>query len=331
VRGGSGVTTVLVTGANGFIGARLCRFLAGREYRVRALVRATSDLSALAGAEVELIRGDITDPASLIPALTGVERVIHLAGVTRARNRAAYERVNVTGTGNLVQAAAAGDPARLVFVSSLAAAGHARRGSPLTEEDKPRPIGHYGRTKHAAELVCRAVAPADLEIAIIRPAIVYGPWDDDLLTLYRLASRGWVPTVPGDIRASMIHVDDLVDLLERAGRVEAAAGRTYFAAGPEAHPMRHVVRLMAQAQGRRVRFVPVIPHLLYPLALLNELLLVFGIGSRVFRLSRLQDYLHRFWTVDPAAAMRDLQWDPRVGLEQGIAETAAWYTGHGWL
>ncbi len=323
--------TVLVTGANGFIGAHLCRALAARDYRVRALVRRTSDLQALNGAAVELVYGDVTGADTLLPALRGATTVFHLAGVTRAVTREEYDRVNVTGTRNLVRAAAAEGLERFVLVSSLAAAGPASEGAPRTETDDPRPVGMYGQSKREGEIVCLNEAPGSMRVTIIRPAIVYGPYDDDLLVLYRTARRGLAPTVPGDICASMIHVTDLVDLIERAGRFPVAAGRVYFAADPEPYWMRDIVRLMGRAVKRRVRFFPVIPVCLYPLALINELLLRVGGGLPVLTRSRLHDYRHRFWTADPSAAIRDLDWKPAIDIAQGIRTTTAWYREHGWL
>jgi nucleoside-diphosphate-sugar epimerase len=321
-----------VTGANGFIGSHLCRHLLTAGYRVRALVRRTSDLTALSGVGIDLVCGDVTAPAGLAPILAEADLVFHLAGITRGRNQAEYDRVNVTGTRNLIEAAlGAGTIERFVFVSSQAAAGPARRDAPLTEAVPPAPIGPYGRSKLAAERICLATITGQTELTIVRPVIVYGPRDDDLLALYRLVRRGLVPTVPGDILASMIHVDDLVDLLERAGRLPVAAGRTYFAADPEPYRLRQVAGLIGRALGNRVRFFPLIPHLLYPLALLNEPFRRLGAGSRALALTRLKDFLHRFWTVDPAAAMTDLEWTPSTVIEEGIAATTAWYREHNWL
>ncbi len=322
----------LVTGANGFIGSHLCRYLLARGYRVRGLVRRTSNLDPLEAAPIEYAFGDLTDPAGLARALDRVELVFHLAGITRGRSRTQFEHANVHGTRTLLQACVEqGRIERFVFVSSLAAVGPSPHGEPLIEETEPRPVGPYGVSKLAAERICRVEAPPSLPVTIVRPAAVYGPWENDFYTLFRYARRGLAPRVPGDTRSSLIHVHDLVDLLERAGRIEAAAGRTYFAADPEPYWMRDIQRLIGGALDRRLVPVVVPPLFLYPVTLFNELLLSLGLGIRVLTLARLRDLSQRFWIVDVSAAQRELEWQPAIQIGEGIRDTVSWYREHGWL
>ena len=196
--------SALVTGATGFVGSHLVDALVAENWRVRCLVRRSSDLRWIPQQRIELAYGGLDEPAALGNALGGVEVVFHLAGVTSALTRDGYFRVNVDGTRRLVEVVSKHAPgALLVLCSSLAAAGPARTGRPLTEADPPIPIGPYGESKLAAE---RLVGSSGLRHVIVRPPAVYGPRDRDMLHAFRLAACGWAPRIgPSSQRISLVH------------------------------------------------------------------------------------------------------------------------------
>ena len=224
----------LVTGGQGFVGSHLCERLVAQGHRVRVLARPSSELRHLSGIEVEVVRADVTEPAGLPSAVAGCDVVFHVAGALRGLREQDLFRVNADGTRNLVGAAVAAEPrlARFVYVSSLAAAGPSLGGStPRTEDMPPEPLTWYGRSKLAGESAVRSVA--GLSWTILRPAIVFGPRERDLLRYFRLARRGCLPVVGfSDRYYSLIYVEDLAEGLVRAAEAPAAVGQIYFLAGP---------------------------------------------------------------------------------------------------
>src|SRR5581483_5053988 len=159
---------------------------------------------------VEFVVGGLDDPDQLVRAVDGVATVIHLAAVTRARSEQEYYQVNAEGTRNLVKAlrAAQPRPKRLIYVSSLAAAGPAMDGVPVRVRDAPRPITAYGRSKLMGEEVCLAAA-SEMEVVILRPPAVYGPGDRDLFRCFKMAAYGILPVPTGPTRwIQFIHVHD---------------------------------------------------------------------------------------------------------------------------
>src|SRR5256885_15605303 len=182
---------VLVTGGTGFIGWHLLEALSGQKVQLRALVRCTSDVTHLAELDVERIEGGLDNRAALAHAVHGVDTVFHLAAATRARSEREYYQVNAEGTRSLVEAilAARPRPRRLVYLSSLAAAGPARGGHPVGPSDAPRPITAYGRSKLVGEQCCLAVGEKGA-VVILRAPAVYGPRDRDLFLGFRVAARG---------------------------------------------------------------------------------------------------------------------------------------------
>jgi len=244
---------VLVTGATGFIGSHLVERLALEGARLRCLVRRTSRLEGLPPG-VELAYADLAAGEGLEEAVRGARLVFHLAGVTKALSAESYYRGNALATAKLAAALACSE-ARLVHVSSLAAVGPSPDGSPLNEDAEPRPVSHYGRSKLEAERAVRDSAAASRGV-IVRPPVVYGPRDTDVLELLRMAARGWMPVV-GDpeARFSVIYVGDLVEGLLAAAACEQAAGRTYFLAYPVAVSWEQFARVAGSHLGRRPRLV----------------------------------------------------------------------------
>jgi len=324
--------TAFVTGGNGFVGSHLVRTLLARGYQVRVLVRSSSDLSALDDLDVDYVIGDITEPESCKDEIEGSDVVFHVAGVTAAPSKEAYWTVNVDGSRSL-----AGICSRLpslkrfVYISSVAASGPSRNGRPLRENDPTSPITLYGESKLAGENACREGLKGRCPLTVVRPGVVYGPWDRNLLRVHQLVNRGVLPHRMGDQRISLIHAEDLADLIERAGRLEVAADRTYFATDPTYCWTADMARLIASALDSRVILIPIPNLLLWAIVAVNWFLRKMGMGSAILTRTRMKDFAERYWIFDSARARRELEWSPARTLEEGIRDTADWYRRMDWL
>src|SRR5574340_25657 len=192
----------LVTGATGFVGSHLAERLVGEGWQVRCMVRRTSSLRWLPPG-VETVYGELASGEGVGEAVHGADAVFHVAGVTKARRAAEFYEGNVRATANLLEAA--GDVPRFVHVSSLAAAGP---GADLSEDNPPRPVSDYGRSKLEAEKLARGRA------VIIRPPVVFGPRDTDVLQIFRAVNRGRMVRIGRrDSFFSFIYVKDLAEAL----------------------------------------------------------------------------------------------------------------------
>jgi len=173
---------ILVTGATGHIGNVLVRKLLDRGEKVRALIWRGEDTTPLKNLDVEQVVGDVLDPASLEPAMRGVETVYHLAGIISimpGRNPFVW-RVNVEGTRNVLEAARHANIRRLLYTSSIHAIAHAPRGVAMDESlgfDQNNPYGEYDRSKATASLEVQNAAARDLDAVIVCPTGVIGPYD----------------------------------------------------------------------------------------------------------------------------------------------------------
>jgi len=260
------MATILVTGANGFVGSHLIPALADAGHRVVALVRddaaAATVLRRLGPARapsVEVRRGDVTKPGTLPPVLAGVDAVLHLAALARDwDDGATLRRVNTEGTRSLLAAASAAGVRRFVHLGALAVIDD--------------PVLHYASSKARAMALVRE---SGLDWTILSPSLLFGPRDGffNLLASLVRMSPGIVPiTGRGDARFQPLAIGDLARAAVMAIGDEAAIGREYPLGGPRTWTYREIVEEVLRGMGRRRLLVPV------PVALIR---LVAGLAEAV--------------------------------------------------
>jgi nucleoside-diphosphate-sugar epimerase len=310
---------IAVTGATGFIGRHVAAALAARGDHVRAIVRPDSPRDAPPDAEI--VRTALAMPA-LEAAFARCDTVVHLAGLVAASRDSEYVAVNVDAT-RAVADAARGAGARLVHISSLAAAGPAPPSRPRDEDDPPRPITMYGITKLAGE---RAVMDTPgLRWTVLRPGVVYGEGDRALLPLVRLAALPLIPLVGRPEGAYMfVHVDDLTRAIVAA--VDAGADRSICFVAHE-HPVRprelyEGLRKIVHGRGRIVRVpAPVV----WLLANAGELAGLIARRTMVLDRRRYNE-LYSEGFVCRVDRLRDtLGVVANTGLQEGLERSSSWY------
>jgi nucleoside-diphosphate-sugar epimerase len=306
---------VLVTGAGGFIGRRLLR------PGDRALVRTASTLPG------EVI-GDLLDTASLRAVCAGVGTVYHCAGYAHTFNSSdpdAHWRINHEGTRNLVEAAGLAGVKCFIFLSSVKAM--AEPGESRADEDWPgEPMTPYGQAKRAAEdAVMEVGARYGMHVVNLRLAMVYGRGGrGNLERMARGIRAGWFPPLPetGN-RRSLVHVDDVVAAIRLAADSPQANGRTYIVADAKAYSGRELYNTI-YANTRAVLSAPTFRWSVPAVLLRGGGVLGDVLGAVLRRplplssevVSRLLDSA---W-YSPARIERELGWQSRISLAEGVAE-----------
>jgi len=300
---------IAVTGASGFIGRHVVAALKARGDTIVPVARPFA-------------------AESLAATLRGADVVVHLAGLVTAPNDAAYFAANVDGT-RAVALAAQAEGARLVHISSLAAAGPDPASAARSESDPPRPITTYGRSKLESERVLKALP--DLRWIALRPGVVYGPGDRALLPLFRMAVSGYVPLVGRlDAAYGFVHIADCVRAI--AAAADSQVNReAIFVAHPHPAAVRELVEGIRDAAGTRARIVRV-PMPVTRLAAWAGDIAGAIVGRRMLINSRRYAELASEGFACRVDRLRDrLGIVAQVDLREGLAQTAEWYRSERWL
>ncbi len=321
--------TTLLTGGTGFVGAAVARTLLARGHHLRALVRRGSDRRNLAGLPVEMIEGDLTDPATLPAAVAGCRYVVHVAADYRlwVPDPEAMLRANVVGTEALMRAARAAGVARIVYCSSVAALGLTADGTPADETtpvDESHIVGIYKLSKYRAEqAVLRLVRDEALPAVIVNPAAPIGPRDIKPTPTGRMIADAAAGRMPAyvDTGLCVVHVDDVAEghalALER-GEIGAR-----YILGGENLLLRDLLAMVAAEAGRRPPRVRLAREMLWPLALGCEAAARLGLGAPLVTRDHLRMARKKMF-FSSARAMRELGFTPRP-VREAVRDAVAWF------
>ncbi len=321
--------TLFLTGGTGFIGSHAAGLFLARGWRVKALARRPARIGLLPPG-VELVPGDVTEPASYRDRMAGCAAVLHCAGATRARSLAGYRGVNAAGTAAVARAAARSCPgAMFVYVSSQAAAGPSRSGAPVREADPPEPVSWYGRSKLEGEVALAREHPGPW--CVIRPSVVYGAGDPGLLQMFTVVARGIAPILAGGRgRVQLLAAGDLAEILFAAAQRPDLHGRRGFAAG-DTVSVGDLAREVAGLRTPRARTVAVPSAVVRVLGLVESAREAFTGRARPFNRDKAREILQRDWLCDGEPFLRDLRVTAATRWREGIRETCRWYVQARWL
>lgn len=231
---------ILVIGGSGFVGRHLLAALREKKVAVRCLARSATSGGRLLTLGVEVVRGELHDPDSLLRAAEGMDTVIHLAAINRERGEETFEAVNAQGTANLVESAQAAGVKRFLTVIGLGA-----------HPDSPHPLA---RTQGLGQ---DAIRGSGMGYAVLQSSLIFGPGDEVFSTLAGLTKAlPVVHPIPGDGRARFqpIWVGDVVACLLRALEDPSLDGQIYEIGGPEPLSYDGMVEVVLSVLGsRRVR------------------------------------------------------------------------------
>ena len=324
----------LITGGTGFTGSHLVRRLLERGHGVSVVDNSKGlfwdELEQL-GARISL--GSVTDKAMVDRVVAGNEVVFHVAAAFRGVDlpHKVYWEVNVEGTRNLLEASLRQGVKRFIYCSTEGVHGHIK--NPPADESAPiAPKDYYQYTKWEGEKVVQEYGQKGLPSVILRPTAIYGPGDPErFLMIYRRVKTGIFPMFgTGRITYHPLYIDNLSDAFELAMEKEGVLGQAYLIADEDYIAIEDLVKAVAVVMGREVK----IPHFpFWPLFLVSFLCEMvckpLGITPPIFR--RRADWYrqNRAFTIEKAR--KELGYNPKIGLTEGLTRTYQWYLKHGYI
>ncbi len=325
---------VLITGASGFVGFHLIEAALQAGLEVHAAVRASSRVDHLQGYEVQYVSPDFNSEASIREVLNDkqYDYVIHAAGITKAFSDEEYNAVNAGYTKHLAEAIcnAAKPVSKFVFISSLAVLGPIAYDAqaPLLEDNEPRPVTAYGRSKLLAEQYLQQME--GLPLITLRPTAVYGPRDKDIFIMFKLINRGLEPYIGSkQQRFSFIYVKDLAKATISA--LTSPGTGTYNLSDGNVYNRYALADIAKKLLGKRTLKFHVPYGIVQVLAGVLEKMPSSGKKAPALNREKLNELTAPNWYCSIEKSRTDLRFIPDYDLEKGLGETLQWYKDHKWL
>ena len=324
----------LVTGATGFVGRAVVEALLAQNRDVRVLARRPQD-RVLQGLTVEVVRGDLTNPASLHSALQGCSRLFHVAADYRlwVPDPPSMYATNVEGTRSLLQAALEAGLERVVYTSTVGALGNPGDGTPGTEETPVSladMVGHYKKSKFLAEQVALEYAGQGLPLVVVNPSTPVGAWDVRPTPTGQMIVdflRGNMPAFL-DSGLNLIHVRDVAQghlLAETRGRV----GEKYIL-GHQNLTLAEIFAKLAQISGVRAPRWRLPYYPILGLAYLNECWSTWITRRPPLVPLTAVKMAKKFMYFDSQKAIRELGL-PQTPVDQALQEAVDWFRHQGYV
>jgi nucleoside-diphosphate-sugar epimerase len=329
---------ILITGASGFIGSFIVEEALRRGFETWAAVRKSSSKQWLQDKRIHFIELNLSKKTQLVKQLEGkdFDYVVHAAGVTKCLDKADFRRINTEGTKNLVDALIEVKMPlkRLVFVSSLSVFGAIKEQQPyeeIRESDVPQPNTEYGRSKLAAEQYLDSIG-SRIPYIILRPTGVYGPKEKDYFIMAKSIKQHSDFAVgyrQQDI--TFVYVEDVVQAIFLALE-KGENGRKYFLSDGQVYQSATFSKLIHEELGRPWWIRLTVPEWV--------LRVVTFVGEYVGRMTGQVTALNndkynilrqRNWRCDIEPARKELGYEPKVMLDEGVKRTIKWYKDNRWL
>lgn len=325
---------ILVTGGTGFTGSHLVKRLLNDGHHVVVVDNQPGyfhdELQEL-GADITI--GSVTDRELMFQLGEGCDVIQHLAAAFRRIDlpKQIYWDVNVNGTRNLLDAAEHHGVPKFVYCSTCGVHGNVKE-PPAPESAPITPADYYQYTKWQGEVVAHEYMERGMDIAILRPAAIYGPGDPERwLMLFKRVAPGYFPMF-GNGKATYhpLYIDNLVDALVKAADRPESKGQTYLIADENYYSINDLVQAIAQVLNIDVAVVRIPFWPLWMIAFVVEMICKpLKIAPPIFR--RRVDWYRQNRAFDISKAKTEIGYDPSVDLMTGLQETAVWYREHNYL
>ena len=319
-----------VTGGTGFIGSHLVdQLLKNQNDEIHCLVR-TSD-KWLQDKDIIRVKGSLHDLPALRKGMENADVVYHIAGVVMAPSQHIFDQANVAATENVLRLAMKLKVPKLVVLSSLAACGPSLK-RPLTEEDPLIPVTKYGESKKRMEQMIAEVADDSISVTVVRPPAVYGPREDQIFSVFQMASWRLFPVVDAgkESRVSLLHVNDLVDGILLAASQNKPGVETYFISSEELYTWDQIREATAEIFGHKLFPIKISPKLLEMIGNFVETAASLIGRYPVINRDKSRE-LGMQWTCSVDKAKSRLGFRQKTDLKKGLTDTIHWYKKHHWL
>ena len=323
----------VVTGANGFVGSHLVDNLVEKGFKVRCLVRKSSNLKWLDGKNIEIFDSGLFDKDGLRKAFKDANYIFHVAGVVKSKTKEGYFKGNVETTKNLLEVALENKSTikRFLLISSGTVTGPSLDGKPLNEKSKCNPITTYGKSKLEGEKTALSYKDK-LPVTICRAPAVYGERDTEIFIYFQTFNKGLTTTIGFNKKElSLIHVHDLVEGFYLAATSEKAKGEIYYISSEKFYTWEEINSVTSKVLNKKPIILKVPHFLVYTISAFAQFFAMFSNNPATLNIEKAKDITQQFWIFDTSKAMKDFGYRQKISLEEGIKQTCDWYKKMKWI
>lgn len=319
---------ILVTGGTGFTGKALVKRLLDDGHQVVALdYKEGIKTQELRDWGAEVVIGSVVDKEVVERVMDGVDIVQHMAAAFRELNvpNSYYDEVNVEGTRNVLEAAYRHKVKKFVYCSTCGV--HGNIDNPPGGEDAPiQPADYYQRTKYEAEPIVNEYCKKGMKTVILRPAAIYGPGDPErFFMIFKRVAKGSFPMFGnGKTYYHPLYIDNMVDACILAQEEDKGVGEAYLIADEQYLEIEDIVRRVGKALNVDVKIhhYPIWPVIVVG-HIVEKLCKPFRITPPIF--PRRVDWYRQNRAFKIDKAKRELGYQPKIGIDEGLRRTAQWY------
>lgn len=323
----------VVTGANGFVGSHLVDNLLDKGFKVRCIVRKSSDLKWIKNKDIELFDCGLFDKEGLRKAFKDANYIFHVAGVVKSKTKEGYFKGNVETTRNLLEIALENISSikRFLVVSSQTVTGPSTKDKPVDENSACKPITTYGISKLEEEKLALSYKDK-LPITICRAPAVYGERDTEIFIYFQTFNKGITTTIGFNKKElSLIHAVDLVEGFYLAAVNEKAIGQIYFIGSEKFYTWEEINSITSKVLNKKPIIIKVPHFLVYTIAAIAQFFAIFSSKPATLNIEKAKDITQQFWTCDTSKAKRELGYKQKIQIEDGIQRTCDWYKKMKWI
>ena len=322
----------LVTGATGFIGSHLVEKLLENGFSVKCYVRKSANMRWIKDLTVEIVYGDLYDLDLLKVITKDVHYIYHVAGVIASKQKDGYFLGNQIATRNFLEAVKDNpNLKRFIFIGSQSAVGPSINGVPVDEETPYHPITTYGKSKMEAEKEVFKFIDV-IPYTIVRLSVIYGSRDTATFDFFKAVNIGIIPLVGFKKKyVNILHARDAVEGIILAGENAQALNKIYQIGSEQSYSWDELSSVTMNVLHRKAVKIRIPEFLVMPMAGMNGCLSVFNKKPSVLNWEKGKDMIADAWTCDISKAKKELDFVPKISLEEGIKETIEWYKKQGWL
>ncbi len=323
----------LVTGANGFVGSHLVDHLLSRNFKVKCLVRKTSNLKWLEGKEVEIFNCGLFDRDGIKTAMQDVNYVFHVAGVVKAKNKEGYFKGNVEATKILLEISLQNkvNIKRFVVVSSQTVTGPSLDGNPVNEKTECKPLTTYAKSKFQQENLVLSFKD-EIPVTICRAPAIYGERDTEIFIYFQTFSKGLTSLIGFDKKVlSLLHVADLAEGLYLAAVSDKSIGEIYFISSEKFYTWDEVGAVTSKELNKKALKIRIPHFVVYTVASFAQFFSLFSSKPATLNIEKAKDLTQHAWICDTSKAMNDFGYRQKVTIEEGIRRTCDWYKKMKWI